>query len=290
MIERRLEEISRIAPPNVFVSIDYKNKVLSEEMKSILEKYQFIWPPDSSLNYRIHTKNQGLVTHITETISEFLEHYDCAVVIEDDISISKAFYESAIVYMESKLLRSRYASFGGFSLFPKIGLLEGVNTFRPTPYFACWGWVVAKENWIGYRADLNGEDIPHNLFQSKVWNNLDSKQRGTWKRRFEKAKLNPYNTWDVQFQYHTFKIDKLNLVPFMRLVDNEGFSDLRGTHTQFARPRALGKFKFANKAIHVFILPIWVSKFLVYLESRIFFEDISIHPQLKKIVRILLNR
>lgn len=289
MIERRLKEVLKIAPPHVFVSIDYKDIVMLGEMKAIVESYIEMWPTKSSLTYRLHTQNQGLVSHISQTISESLEEYECAVIIEDDISISKGFYESALRYMGSNFLRKTYLSFGGFSIFPKLGLLEKFNIFRATPYFACWGWVIARENWHGYEIDLNNEDISLALSQSKVWNSLHKNQRATWMGRFNKAKLNPANTWDVQFQYHSFKIDKLNLVPVVRLVDNEGFSDSRGTHTQSMRPRILGEFKFATRRVHNLILPRWASKILVYAESIIFFEDFYLHPNIKKIARKFLN-
>ena len=290
MIERRLDEALRIAPPNVFVSIDYKDDVISKEMQSILEKYRQIWPSHSSLTYRLHTENQGLVSHLTQTITECLENYECAVVIEDDVAISQGFYESANVYMKSKDLRSRYATFGGFSFFPHVGFLERYNFYRPTPYFACWGWVITRENWSGYKTDLSSEDVSNALLNSGVWNRLNKKQQNTWRGRFNKAKSNPSNTWDIQFQYHSFKIDKLNLAPVMRLVDNQGYNDVRGSHTQHKRPVLLGQFKFAKNRVNNLILPVWAANFFVYIESVLFFEDLWLPPTVKKIAKNLFKR
>lgn len=289
MIERRLDELLTIAPPNVFVSIDYLDEAMSATMKATLKKYEKIWPNNSSINFHIHTQNQGLVRHITQTITKSLEIYECAVIIEDDISISKGFYESALKYMNSTTLRSDYASFGGFSVFPSMKVFEKFNKFRSTPYFACWGWVIARENWSGYKSDLSTEEIAESLNQSKLWNSLHKKQRQTWNGRFQKVSANPTDTWDIQFQYHTLKMDKLHLVPIIRVVDNEGFSDSRGTHTQMKRPRNIGKFNFSKNIINSLVKTKWINEFFVFFESLIFYEDIRMPTIIKKIAKIILK-
>jgi hypothetical protein len=289
MIARRLEELLEIAPQNVLISIDYKDDVMTQKMKSVIESYLVRWPEKSLIDYRIHNANQGLVSHITQTITDCLNQYECAVIIEDDISFSAGFYESALWYMKSNILRTRYSSFGGFSMFPKIGILENINIFRETPYFACWGWVIARENWIGYKTDLNNEEIQRTLAHSKTWNELSKKQQLTWLGRFNKAKFYPANTWDIQFQYHSFKIDKLNLVPVMRIVDNEGFSDIRGTHTQSPRPKILGKFNFISRRVNKTISPWWVSRIFVFIESIFFFEDVRVNTKAKKLLKRYLG-
>ncbi len=288
MLARRLEEVLEIAPRNVFISIDYKDELMSQEIKLIIESFLPRWPANSSIEYRIFEVNQGLVRHITQTITECLNHYECAVIIEDDISISRAFYDSALGYMKSRSLRNAYSSFSGFSVFPKFKPLQNFNAYRESPYFACWGWVIARENWNGYKVDLNGEDIILSLTQSKVWNSLNRNQQITWLGRFNKAKQNPANTWDIQFQYHSFKIGKLNLVPVMRTVDNEGFSDFRSTHTRNIRPKILGKFNFNTTRVINVTTPLPISKLLARVESIIFFEDSRIHPSFKKVIKKFL--
>jgi hypothetical protein len=290
MIIKRLEEIRKIEPPNVLVSIDYKDPELSNDMNEILAKYSSKWPSIYLFNYRVNKENLGLVSHLTQTITESLREYECVIIIEDDISISQGFYDASVTYMNSMALRSRFASFGGFSILPKSRILERLNGLRPTPYFACWGWVISRENWIGYTSDLSGEDFSKTLNESKVWNQLKKKQKETWIGRFNKARLNPSNTWDIQFQYHSFIIDKMNLVPIFRLVDNEGFSDSRSTHTQSIRPLILGKFGFSTHGIINFVLPVWVSKTFIYIESIVFFEDSPCLQNLKKVIKKLFRR
>jgi hypothetical protein len=46
------------------------------------------------------------------------------------------------------------------------------------------------------------------------------------------VKNNPSYTWDVQMQYTSFLFDFTNLAPVFRFSDNEGFNDIKATHTK----------------------------------------------------------
>jgi hypothetical protein len=48
--------------------------------------------------------------------------------------------------------------------------------------------------------------------------------------------MNPKTTWDIQFQYTSFANDFYNIVPINRIVDNEGYSDSRASHTIENKP------------------------------------------------------
>jgi hypothetical protein len=290
MLRSRLIEISKIAPPQVLVSIDYKDNQTMLEMKSILSEFKRVWPNNSKLREHFHETNQGLVSHITSTLDESLKSNDCVIVIEDDISISLGFYESALEYMNSKALSEKYATFCGFSALPRSRFLDGFNKFRATPYFACWGWVVTRENWKGYRTELNCKEIVKELSQSHIWNTLSKNQQKTWLGRFNKAAKNPSNTWDIQFQFHTFSIDKENLSPIVRLVDNEGFSDRRSTHTQSNRPRILGRFDYSQAKLANSLVPARFAQLLALYEGLLFYEDFRLLHHLKRNVNRFSRR
>jgi hypothetical protein len=289
MLRRRLVEISHIEPPQVLVSVDFKDDQTMGEMKSVVAEFSKRWPMNSRLRHHFHERNQGLVRHITDTISESLKSNDCVIVIEDDISISRSFYDSALEYMNSENLRKSYASFGGFSAIPNVRFLEKINMFRTTPYFACWGWTVTKENWIGYRSNLKDIQISEELSRSRIWNELSRTQQNTWLGRFGKAAANPANTWDIQFQFHSFVIDKFNLSPVFRLVDNEGFGDRRSTHTKAGRPRMLGSFRYGQTKLREVIVPRKLAGYLAKYEAIFFYEDLRYLYYLKRLIRSFLR-
>ena len=59
---------------------------------------------------------------------------------------------------------------------------------------------------------------------------MSAQERLIWKRRFGKVIQNPMSTWDFQMQFMSFKFDKLHYLPYFRIIDNEGFNDVRGTN------------------------------------------------------------
>lgn len=272
-LKNRLQELRKICPPKILVSVDFFSEEMSADFNLLLEAEKNSWPENSSLEFKIYQRNLGLVKHITETITDCLRIYEFVIIIEDDISVSEGFYNSSLVYMTKKSFHERYASFSGYSIFPAIRGIDRCNLLRESPYFACWGWVVSRENWKDFKVDLRGEQINEILSTSKVWNNFNLKQRETWLGRFKKSQENPWNTWDIQFQYHSFKLDKLNLVPTLRIVENDGFDDPRSTHTQNIRPRIMGRFRFSNKRVISIVLPKSINKYTTRIESHLFYQD-----------------
>ena len=287
-LRNRLLELRKISPPKILVSIDFFSEEMSADFNFLMETEQGTWPENSTLEFKIHGRNLGLVRHITETITDCLRTYEFVILVEDDISVSEGFYNSSLAYITKKSFHERYTSFSGYSIFPAIRGVDRYNLLRESPYFACWGWVVSRENWKDFKVDLRGEEITETLSNSKVWNNLNLKQRETWLGRFKKSQENPWNTWDIQFQYHSFKLDKLNLVPTLRIVENEGFDDPRSTHTQNIRPRIMGRFRFSNKKVRSRFLPKSINKHTTRMESLLFYQDsrqlFNLVKRLKKLI------
>ena len=248
-------------PPHLVIVFGY-NRV--DKLKNRLQELRTISPP----------------------ITDYLRTYEFVIVVEDDISVSEGFYNSALLYMAKKSLQEKYASFSGYSIFPAFRGIDRWNLLRESPYFACWGWVVSRENWKDFKVDIRSEEITKILNQSKVWNSLNRKQKETWLGRFRKSQDNPWNTCDIQFQYHSFKLDKLNLAPTWRIVENEGFDDPRSTHTQNTRPRIMGRFRFSNIKVRSTFLPKFLNKHATRIESHVFFQD---SRQLFNLVRRLKN-
>ena len=93
LIVKRLEELSAFSNLTLIISIDGgAGKDVENEMNRILQqldKYKFI-----DLNVQIiqHSLNMGLAEHVTKAIGNVLEKYHSVIVIEDDISVSKNFY------------------------------------------------------------------------------------------------------------------------------------------------------------------------------------------------------
>lgn len=283
-LTERLSEIKKIGIPNTFVTVDYCDELTSRKLESILIENAKSWPSNLVIKYRLLEERQGLVKHLISTIDKFVNEFNGVIVVEDDITISREFYASAVNYLKNPVLGKNYAAYCGFSIFPLFQRVLTKNYLRTSRYFACWGWAISRENWEGYKFDLRGIHLEAELKKSTSWNALSGKQKKTWLGRFAKAQHNPLNTWDIQFQYHVFMLDKPVLLPLQRQVENVGFSDRRSTHTKGSRPKVLGKVGFSEKITDSRILNTKVSKILTEIEGIIFFEET---PLIKRIGQIL---
>ncbi len=87
--------------------------------------------------------------------------------VEDDISVSEGFYNSALVYIAKKSFHDKKATFSGYSIFPAFRGVVSWNLLRESPYFACWGWVISRNNWKDFIVDIGGEEITEILSHSK---------------------------------------------------------------------------------------------------------------------------
>ena len=241
LLKDRLEELLRIKPLDLFVSIDWHSSEQMKIFEKMLNEYADIWPSNLQFRFKLHNSNQGLAVHLTETITKSLKYVEAVIVIEDDVSISADFIKHATDQLLNECFLDKFSSIGGYSIIRLPKVFEGINFFRNSIYFQCWGWGTRKEIWNMYTLDMRNVDYESNLAKSKSWSNLSQKQRNTWLGRFDKIQRNPFHTWDIQFQYLTFILDKKQLLPIGRLSENLGFGDRRSEHTKNKRPWWLGK-------------------------------------------------
>jgi len=241
LLKDRLEELIRAKPLDLFVSIDWHSPEQTKIFEEMLKEYARVWPPNLLFEFKLHSSNQGLAVHLTETITKTLEHAEAVIVIEDDVSVSADFIKHATNQLLKESFQDKFSSIGGYSIIRLPKIFEGINFFRSSIYFQCWGWGTRREIWNKYILDMQGVDYKSNLAKSKSWNNLSKKQKNTWLGRFDKIQRNPIHTWDVQYQYLTFILDKKQMLPVGRLAENLGFGDKRSEHTKNKRPWWLGK-------------------------------------------------
>ena len=283
----RLAELREINTRNVHVSIDWFSEKLSEDFRQVLESAQLAWPKESKFSFFIHHSKNGMVRHITETVTRVLEEFDAIIVIEDDVPISEEFIYCATERLLNPEFATRYASVGGFSILKSPVSLRNFNYWRESPYFLCWGWGTRKEIWEHYRKVLPNENLEKSLQNSLTWNNLGVKQQETWLGRFKKIQSNPDHTWDIQFQYLAFKMSKMNLLPVGRVTENDGFGNLLSSHTRDRRPWWLGSLAVVNLPFSKSFSPKFIQNLLTWFESYTLIGDRKLHPALPWLIRRL---
>ena len=272
-LAQRIQELRKIAPPLIYISIDGSNELTEIEINRQLSLNLEDWPIGSSIVLWRQSENFGLTRHVTSAIGRVLKEHPNVIVVEDDISLSPSFYTNMIRGFRVLKENSVRGTVGAFSPIKLPKKLERLNRWRKTPYFSCWGWGISREIWEKYQVDLRKENIELSLSKSKIWNGLSRTQRNVWMRRFEKIVLYPLDTWDVQVQYMSFKYDLVSILPISRFIDNVGFSDERGAHTKGNKPRWIRAGGYSTEIIKSKTISIFSKPIVLLIDSNTFVGD-----------------
>ena len=249
LLIKRVEEIVHMQVPVLYVSIDGGYEDNQSLMSDAVEQIRALVPSTTKVFINQHSQSLGLVDHITSAISRALVEYEKVIIVEDDIKLTNNFYVNMISGFNTLDSLGIKGTVGAFSPLLPISFLAQRNSWRKTRYFSCWGWGCSREIWFDYQENLNCENFDDDLKFSKTWRTLSGYQRQLWTHRFTKISRTPKHTWDIQFQYLSFKHSYVQLVPVFRFVDNEGFSDQRAAHTSGSRPKWMGRSEVKNSKL-----------------------------------------
>ena len=172
------------------------------------------------------TENIGLARNICEGIEEVFIEHKTAIILEDDIVVSKSF----LLFMNSALTHYEYEkkvwNIGAYN-YP-INCQDQERTFF-WRFMSCWGWATWRDRWVHFKKEpsplinsFSKQDIYRfNLegggdFWSQVLANYSGK----------------INTWAVFWYATIFQNDGLCLNPVVSLVKNIGL-DGSGVHTGY---------------------------------------------------------
>jgi hypothetical protein len=259
LIKARLNEISKLPILKLYINIDFSSKEMTEEMKDIVGNFSEKYGRNIKIKSVFQNKNLGLNNHIIQSVNSCLRENENFILVEDDIKLSNYFYSNMVEGFKLQSLSKNLGYIGGFSpLNLKIFSIKK-NYWRKTIYFSCWGWGTNKNTWSLYEENLGLLAIDKEMSKSKSWKSLNRWQKYLWSHRFRKIQMNPKMTWDIQFQYMSFVNDFYNIVPVNRIIDNEGYSDTRASHTIENKPFWF-KNGFADYQIKSKVLPGTVSK------------------------------
>lgn len=214
----RCEEVER---HRIFLVVDGPrndaDRVKVEEVVSVAEEYK----NKGLLHLEIirREKNLGGVPNMRRTLDEFLERYGRAIVIEDDILVSRAFLR----YMEDGL--RKYES--DKRVWAINGYLDWKMTIpRSYPYdcfmaprHSAWGWATWKDRWQA--VDFELKDWPESA--DDVLLKELSLCGGDVRAMLDAQKAGKLNAWDVQCTYYMRKHGMYTIRPRISMTKNNGF-------------------------------------------------------------------
>lgn len=209
---------------HLYVSIDGPRNVDDEkegdQMRSYVEdikdcfKTVEIWSRD---------KNLGLRKNMIESISQIFQLHDRAIILEDDIVVSKSY----LAYMNDALLIfEKSLSVWHVCGHSVVNNKHRLNDFYFYRVMSCWGWGTWRDRWINFIDEKRPEIFELNGPQVKKFN-LDGKE-DFWSQ----VLLNRFgyiDTWAIFWYLTIFEKNGLCVNPCNSLCKNIGCDD-SGTH------------------------------------------------------------
>lgn len=170
-------------------------------------------------------KNKGLATNVIEGVTKIVNEYGKAIVLEDDLLISKGFLK----YMNNGLNRyeknERVKQISGF-LFPISSKQSYESFFMPITNTIGWGtW---KRAWNEIDLKATGYEKLKKDRELRYRFNLDGTYNYT-KILFNQIEKNDNSSWAIFYWWSVFTKNGLTLFPDYTLIQHNDF-DSSGTH------------------------------------------------------------
>lgn len=177
------------------------------------------------VTYYYSERNKGLANSIIEGVTKIVNLYNTAIVVEDDLVVSRDFLDymnSALDYFADDM---RYGSISAYTL-PLKKLKKYSNDIYVTRKGDCWGWGTWKNRWNQVDWEVSDYGLyKKNCFRRWGFNSL---QVGLDKM-LEKQMNGEVDSWAVRWCYHLYKNHLLTVYPRETRTINIGV-DGTGTH------------------------------------------------------------
>lgn len=170
-------------------------------------------------------KNKGLAASVIEGVSDVIAQYGCAIVVEDDLTVSPGFMQ----FMNQALDRfepdQRVWSVGGWV--PELNSISGLKTDLFLSYRAeCWGWATWKDRWV--QVDWNVDDYRRFRYSVKARRKF-SRGGSDMPLMLDAQMEGRIHSWAIRWAYSGNRHHMLTVCPKFSFVRNEGF-DGSGTN------------------------------------------------------------
>lgn len=214
----------------IFVDIpDIKNKrdiKYNQQVMDFLERYNKECKKFKSVQIRIADKHKGLALSIISGVTEIINKFGKAIVLEDDLEVSVDFLD----YMQRGLdfyeNNKKVWSLSGYSPVFDIPNKYKQDVFLiPRP--ESWGWGTWRDRWNRCDWSVKTYNKFCKDFMAQMLFNVGGDDLGIMlKRQMEDE---GYNSWAIRWGYHQFLERKYTVYPVESRVIHCG-NDNRSTH------------------------------------------------------------
>lgn len=232
---------------DLFVFVDGVRKHKTGEVDKVTATQEYVQQITGfkSVNYAFAETNHGLGPSIIKGVTEIINQYGKAIVLEDDLIFAPNFLSFINQGLDLYEKNNKVFSICGYS--NKVKIPKG---YEYDAYFctrsSSWGWATWADRWNSVDWELKDWD-QYTSLQKKFnqWGGSDCwKMLNDWKHGKNKS-------WAIRFCFAQFLQDKVSLFPLVSKVKNDGF-DGDGTNCKkFSR----FKYEFDQKGSKNFVLP-----------------------------------
>lgn len=171
--------------------------------------------------------NKGLAASVIAGVTEVINKYGKAIVVEDDCKVSPfflSFMNNALDYYKNN---KKIGSIAGYT--PMIDLPNDYKNNVFAAYRSCsWTWATWKDRWEGVDWEL--KEIKDFYNSSKLIRRLNSNGSDRFIRLYRQTKGNG-SSWSVRFGAHLVKNNLLTVYPRYSYITNIG-CDESGVHSK----------------------------------------------------------
>lgn len=198
-----------------------------------------------SVNVNTSDHNLGLGPSIIKGVSQVLNIYEYAIILEDDLEVQPNFLsfmnQALSLYKDSQKV---------FSICGYTNKIKLPRNYEEDTYFctrsSSWGWATWKDRW-------NSVD-----WKLEAWDYFSSKKKAFNKwggsdcfGLLNSWKIGLNNSWAIRFCFAQFLQDKVSLFPIKSLVLNNGFDGYGTNCKKWSR----FKYELMNENITLFRFP-----------------------------------
>lgn len=195
-----------------------------EKEKAVKENREYIHSIKGFKSVTITERetNWGLANSLIAGITEVIDKYGRAIIVEDDLLLSPYFLKFMNDGLDMYKDDEEVAAISGF-LYP---MKEKMSESFFLRYFHCWGWATWKDSW--HLLNTNTKELLRKIRWKTRKFNLDNSFNYYGMLYCQKVGL--VDSWYIRLYASFYLAKKLILFPNQSLVENHGF-DGSGTHS-----------------------------------------------------------
>ena len=219
-----------------------------------------------SIHYTFSEKNKGLGNSIIQGVTQVINQYGKAIVLEDDLVFATNFLSYMNQGLERYEKEEKVFSICGYSNKVKVPKGYEYDTYFCTRS-SSWGWGTWADRWNSVDWELKDWDKYIKMGRAfNKWGGSDCwKMLNDWRHGKNKS-------WAIRFCFAQFLQDKVSLFPTLSKVRNDGF-DGEGTN---CKKWSRFKYEFDTTGNKSFAFPVSPDINLELYRSAMSYHSISI--------------